>query len=62
MKTPRKLVTVCSECLKASCWQGIFMCDNSRNAGTVQKTKAELRKLNREHPSYWKTDLELANT
>ena len=47
------LVTVCSECLQASCWQGIFMCENAINAGTVQKTKEELKQLNLEHPSYW---------
>lgn len=47
------LVTVCSECLQASCWQGIFMCDNARHAGVVQKTKEELMQLNLEHQSYW---------
>ena len=36
------------------------MCDNARSAGTVYKTKAQLRRLKREHPSYWKTDDELA--
>lgn len=47
------LVTVCDKCLQASCWQGVFMCDDSQNAGTVEKTKYELKKLNLEHPSYW---------
>lgn len=54
-----ELITVCGECLTASCWQGIFMCDEARNAGTVQKTREELRKLGLEHPSYWKTDDQL---
>jgi hypothetical protein len=27
--------------------------EESQNAGTVQKTKEELRHLNLEHPSYW---------
>lgn len=46
-------VTVCSNCLRASCWQGIFMCDESRSAGTVEKDVQELTELNLEHPSYW---------
>lgn len=57
------LITVCDACLMASCWQGIFMCDRSQGAGTVQKTRSELRQLGLEHPRFWKTDLELvANT
>ena len=54
------LITVCDSCFQASCWQFKFMCDNYQSAGTVQKTRKELRELNREHPSYWKTDKELA--
>lgn len=54
------LVTVCAECLRASCWQGLFMCDKAGSAGTVQKTRAELAALDKEHLSYWKTDKELA--
>ena len=47
-------VEVCNRCLMASCWQGIFMCDEAREAGTVIKTVGELRELNREHEDYWK--------
>lgn len=46
-------ITVCDNCLQASCWQGIFMCDEARDAGIVVKTVAELRKLNLENESYW---------
>lgn len=46
-------VTVCDNCLKACCWQGMFMCDDARTAGTTVKTKTELRKRNLEHESYW---------
>ena len=46
-------ITVCDACLQASCWNGEFYCDESRNAGTVDMTKRELRKLDLEHPSYW---------
>ena len=47
------MVTVCSACLQASCWNGEFYCDNSLGAGTVQKTVGELWEINREHPSYY---------
>lgn len=55
-----ELITVCSSCLCASCWQYIFICENYKHASTVQKTRAELATLNREHSCYWKTDEELA--
>mgnify|MGYP001593537308 CR=1 FL=1 len=55
----KELITVCDKCLQASCWQGVFMCDKSATAGTVQKTREELHKLNLEHPSYWRTDSEI---
>ena len=48
-----RTVTVCDKCLMATCWQGIFMCQESQYAGIVQKTIAELKALDREHPSYW---------
>jgi len=47
-------VTVCDKCLTAACWQGEFMCDEARSAGITEKTVAELTKLNREHPHYWR--------
>lgn len=56
------LITVCDQCLQASCWQGKFMCDKATNAGVVQKTREELAKLNLEHPDNWKTDDELNET
>ena len=52
-KEGARLVTVCSSCLQASCWQGIFMCEQSRTAGFTKRTVAQLRKLNREHPDCW---------
>lgn len=54
------LITVCDSCLCACCWQGDMHCENHKNAGTVQKTRRELLTLNREHPSYLKTDAQLA--
>jgi hypothetical protein len=53
------LITVCDSCLQASCWQGHFMCDEYRNAGIKRMKRSELRKLDRENPCYWKTDLDL---
>ena len=52
----QRLVTVCSACLQATCWQGIFYCNDYQTAGTVDKTVAELRKLGLEHPSYWEKE------
>jgi hypothetical protein len=54
------LITVCAACLQASCWQGIFMCQQSQSADVVQKTRAALKALGRENPCYWMTDEELA--
>lgn len=52
-------VVVCDKCLRACCWQGVFMCEAARGTGTVVKTVAELRALpddgNREHPDYWES-------
>ena len=48
-------VTVCDKCFRASCWQGEFMCEDARTAGTVEKTVAELRAGNfGEHEHYWR--------
>ena len=47
-------VVVCDHCLRASCWQGIFYCDDYKTAGTTEKTVAELQALGRENPDYWK--------
>lgn len=49
----QRLITVCDRCLCASCWHGEIFCDEYQLAGTVQKTVAELRKLNREHPHHY---------
>ena len=47
------LITVCASCLQASCWQGVFMCQESLTAGTVEKTVDELQALKLEHPDWW---------
>ena len=48
-----RIITVCDKCFRACCWHGIFMCDDSQTAGTVEKTTTELKKLKVEHPSYY---------
>jgi hypothetical protein len=47
------LVTVCSSCCRAACYQGWHCCDNHQNAGTDRKRVSELEALDREHHSYW---------
>lgn len=56
MKEKDRKVMVCDKCLKASCWYGEFMCDESQMAGTTVRTVAELEALGYEHPSYWSRD------
>lgn len=58
---PTDLIQVCDQCLCASCWQGLFMCQKAQNAGTIHKTRAELLALHLENPEQLKTDEELAN-
>lgn len=47
-----KLVTVCANCLRASCWQGQFYCDDYKVAGTVDMPLAVLEKKKLEHSDY----------
>lgn len=54
-------ITVCDKCLKAACWQGVFMCDDSYDAGTVEKRVSQLIELDEEHPDYWNNELNTAN-
>ena len=48
-------VLVCDSCLRASCAQGIFYCENYKIASFLKKSIEELKKLNLESPSYWFT-------
>lgn len=57
----KKLITVCDKCLRASCWQGDYVCQDYMRAETTKITIKELVKLNLEHSDYWKTDEELGN-
>lgn len=42
-------VTVCAECLHASCWHGEFMCEKARTANTTKRPASELRRRKVEH-------------
>lgn len=50
-------ITVCKECLTACCWHGVFMCEKSRTADITTRTVGQLKKLHKEHPSYWEDQL-----
>lgn len=52
-RSRERLITVCSECFRASCWHGDFFCDAYRTAGLVKKGERELERLAVEHPSYY---------
>lgn len=55
-------VTVCSQCLRACCWQGEFMCDEARYASTVKRKISTLVKGEYgEHPDYWNIDLDMGD-
>ncbi len=49
-------VTVCAECLMASCWLSIFICEKYRSAGTTELTVRRLHSLAYENPQYWFKD------
>jgi hypothetical protein len=49
----KRKVLVCSLCLRASCWYGMFICEDAQSAGLKILTINELDKLGREHPDYW---------
>ncbi len=53
LRDESRLVTVCDACLKASCWRGLFMCDDSRYAGTVDLPISVLMAIGREDSDYW---------
>lgn len=55
-----RIITVCDYCLQASCWQGEFLCDYAKSAGTRRMSESRLRELSRESPDYWLTDEEAA--
>ncbi|AEL21691.1 hypothetical protein P755_gp094 [Mycobacterium phage Quink] len=60
MKPYDPVITVCSRCLQASCWQGMFLCDFSYEANVVRRKVSTLIRSQgkyHEHPDYWNNDL-----
>ncbi|MDE2102993.1 MAG: hypothetical protein KGL39_37460 [Patescibacteria group bacterium] len=55
-------VLVCEKCLRASCFHGIFMCDDAATAGIVEKRSDELDELRKEHRSYYSAENVFLNT
>ena len=51
--TEDRMVTVCDACFTACCWQGIFLCEESRSAGTTELPVSKLREMALEHSDYW---------
>jgi hypothetical protein len=54
-KPKERLITVCSACLRASCWQGAHYCEKASNASAVQLPRSKLIALRREHASFWRS-------
>ena len=56
------VLTVCDMCLRSCCWRGEFMCDDAREASTVDLSIEVLKKIQKhldnvyvgEHSDYWK--------
>ena len=49
-------ITVCAECLTASCWHGEIMCWDSKTADVVELERNELDQMAIEHPSHYAPD------
>jgi hypothetical protein len=50
-------VVVCSSCLTAACWHGVFYCDGYRTANVKSMKIGDLRKLGPlESEDYWRRD------
>lgn len=50
-----RVVTVCAECFRASCWHGEWLCEESRHADLVDLPVSRLRELNREPAENYST-------
>lgn len=49
-------IEVCDKCLRACCWHGLFMCDDSTISGTIKKKRRDLVALGLEHSDYMVVD------
>lgn len=65
MKPYDPVVTVCSLCLQAACWQGEFMCDRAYGANIVRRKVSTLIRRQgeyHEHPEWWNNCLRMGGT
>lgn len=46
------MIYICDKCLKASCWLGLFMCWESRDAGLYRAHKRDVVRFALENPDY----------
>jgi len=51
--TGKDSITVCSECKRASCWLGLFLCEKAHSASTIEVSIEQLQEWKLEHPDYW---------
>ena len=49
----KRVVTVCDECSRACCAQGLLMCDDAYVADIKEITVVEAAELDLEHFKYW---------
>jgi hypothetical protein len=47
-------ITVCSQCLRACCWQLVFRCDKADRGVATKMHIATAQKLGLEHPDFWR--------
>ena len=59
------IITVCSRCLRACCWQGEFMCEDAYSAGIVNRRVSTLIRRHGqgelEHPDWWNRHLDIGH-
>ena len=48
------MIYICDKCLRAGCWQGLFVCHEAGGAGIYKATLAECQALDREHASFYR--------
>lgn len=47
-----RFLWVCANCLRASCWAGVFFCDDARSAKLLVISRDQAVALGREHTDY----------
>lgn len=50
-------ITVCANCYRASCLQGVFLCEEYRTAKVIRCSLKVLSVMNLEHFDYWREEV-----